>query len=62
MVAAENYRELLLGLGLGLMHVGLRAMEPWAPGISWYAPGGVLVGIAVFGVRGGMPVPRQKGN
>jgi hypothetical protein len=56
----QNAREILFVLGLLLTHVGLRAVEPWAPGLSWSLPGAVLTAIAIFGVRGGAPTRRKK--
>lgn len=56
---ASNPRELLFVAGLVLLHLGLRAVEPWAPGGSLVVPGSILTAVAVFGPRGGF-VRRRK--
>jgi hypothetical protein len=55
---AANVRTLVCVLGLVMLHVGLRSVEPWAPGVAWSVPGLIVVGVAIFGARGGAP-PRR---
>lgn len=57
---AGNPREWMLAIGLGLLHVGFRGVEPWAPGASLMVPGAILTAIAVFGARGSAAVRRRK--
>jgi hypothetical protein len=47
--AALDTRDVMLGIGLGLLALGLWQIYPPAAAI---APGAVLVGVAIFGVKG----------
>lgn len=58
-ILATNARTMVCLLGLVMLHVGLRSLEPWAPGVAWSVPGLIVTGVAIFGARGG-PAPRRS--
>lgn len=54
LLQAVDGRDVVLWLGLLLLHLGLRDVQPWAPGAALYVPGLVIAAVAIFGVRGGV--------